>query len=65
MGLNIDSIKLEIFNIRGQRLLSQHLINNGPELSIPFTKYASGIYILRLSPDNGSKPVILRCSIVK
>jgi hypothetical protein len=28
MGLNIDSIKLEIFNIRGQRLLSQHLINN-------------------------------------
>jgi len=65
MGLNIDSIKLEIFNIRGQRLLSQHLINNGAELSIPFTKYSSGIYLIRILPDNGTKSIVLRFSVVK
>jgi hypothetical protein len=32
MGLNIDSIKLEIFNIRGQRLLSKHLKIFGCEI---------------------------------
>jgi len=64
-GLNIDPLRLEIFNIRGQRVFSQHLINNGPEINLPFNKYSSGIYLMRLSPDNGTKPIVLRFSIVK
>jgi len=64
-GLNIDPLRLEIFNIRGQRILSKHLINNGPEINLPFAKYSSGIYLMRLSPDNRTKPIVLRFSIVK
>ncbi|HOH81891.1 MAG TPA: T9SS type A sorting domain-containing protein [Candidatus Syntrophosphaera thermopropionivorans] len=64
-GLNIDPLRLEIFNIRGQRVFSQHLINNGPEINLPFAKYSSGIYLMRISPDNGTKPIVLRFSIVK
>ncbi|HPW24171.1 MAG TPA: T9SS type A sorting domain-containing protein, partial [Candidatus Syntrophosphaera thermopropionivorans] len=64
-GLNIDPLRLEIFNIRGQRILSKHLINNGPEINLPFAKYSSGIYLMRISPDNGTKPIVLRFSIVK
>jgi len=64
-GLNIDPLRLEIFNIRGQRVFSQHLINNGPEINLPFNKHSSGIYLMRLSPDNGTKPIVLRFSFLK
>jgi hypothetical protein len=56
MDVNESYINVLIFDMKGKLILNQSIKNEDNNLVIPFTDYAKGIYILKLSIEN-TKPI--------
>ncbi|MDO6811641.1 thrombospondin type 3 repeat-containing protein [Tenacibaculum soleae] len=53
-------IKATVFDITGKVVLNENIERQGNELSIPFSNYKSGIYILKLGNDKNNTFKILK-----
>ena len=62
--LPLEPMLVEIFNLRGQKIQTQDFIFIQTEHILPFADKASGIYLARLKPLEGT-PVLLKFSVVK
>ena len=62
--LTVEPMLVEIYNIRGQKVLSKDFSFNHTEHVIPFADKASGVYLARLKPLKGTS-VLLKFSVVK
>jgi hypothetical protein len=49
----IAQINLDIYNLRGQKLLSREYPYYQSEILLPFTGYPSGIYLARIREPTG------------
>jgi hypothetical protein len=56
LDVNEPYIEVLIFDIKGKLILNQSIKNEDNNLVIPFTDYAKGVYILKLSIEN-TKPI--------
>lgn len=52
-GEPLPELNVDIYNIRGQKVMSQHIEKNAVSPSIPFFKHTSGVYIARISTPSG------------
>ena len=62
--LPLEPMLVEIYNLRGQKILMQDFIFVQTEHILPFADKASGVYLARLKPLEGT-PVLLKFSVVK
>lgn len=62
--LTVEPMLVEVYNIRGQKVLSKDFSFNQTEHVIPFADKASGVYLARLKPLKGTS-VLLKFSVVK
>lgn len=60
----IQPVKVEIFNLKGQKLLDWNLAQQQWEIVIPFAQRASGIYLARFSRP-GILPITQKFSVIK
>lgn len=63
-GEPIEPMRVEIFNLKGQRLVDRELTVQHWEVVIPFSGKASGIYLARFSRP-GRLPIVQKFSVVK
>ncbi len=62
--LPLEPMLVEIYNIRGQKILTQDFIFVQAEHILPFADKASGVYLAKLKPLEMT-PVLLKFSVVK
>ncbi len=62
--LPLEPMLVEIFNLRGQKIMMHDFFAHQTEHLLPFADKASGIYLARLKPLEGT-PVLLKFSVVK
>jgi len=63
-GAPMQPMRVDIYNLRGQKVRSQVFTVSQEQYAISFDGRASGIYFARVSPENGS-PVLMRFTVVK
>ncbi|MFO8145273.1 MAG: T9SS type A sorting domain-containing protein [Candidatus Syntrophosphaera sp.] len=63
-GAPMQPMRVDIYNLRGQKVRSQVFTVSQEQYEISFDGRASGIYFARVSPENGS-PVLMRFTVVK
>ncbi len=63
-GECMEPMKVEIFNLKGQRLIEREFGFQQTQIILPFTGKASGIYLARFSRP-GMLPVLQKFSVVK
>lgn len=63
-NLPVEPMRVDIYNIRGQKVLSQDFSANQTEIILPFADKASGIYFALLKPAKGPQ-VMLKFNVVK
>jgi hypothetical protein len=51
--LQLAPMKIKIFNIRGQKVISYRTATAPDQWVQPFKNFASGVYFARISTDNG------------
>ncbi|NLW18841.1 MAG: hypothetical protein GXY81_04040 [Candidatus Cloacimonetes bacterium] len=63
-GEQIDPVRVELFNLKGQKLMEQDSAYQQWEIVIPFAGKASGIYLARFSRP-GRLPIVQKFSVIK
>ncbi len=55
-----NNINVTVFDVTGKVVLQDNIQRQGNELSIPFSSFKSGIYLLKLGNDNTNTFKILK-----
>jgi hypothetical protein len=63
-NLSLAPVKIEIFNLRGQKVQTYESTVYQDQFICPFTNKASGIYFARISPESGT-PSLIRFTVLK
>jgi hypothetical protein len=64
-GGMISPITLDIYNLRGQKLLSRDYQYSQSEILLPFAGYPSGIYLARIREADWPAPAVIKFTVVK